>query len=97
MTLEHRHPERTYPLASVTVGEVPAEPELSKQFEVLRTNADKTAERYRLNRYRDVAPDKTLAFVAEMDMGVPDGPIVYSCPMHPEVMSADEGTCPDCG
>lgn len=97
VTLEHRHPERIYPLALVTVGEIPAEPELSKQFEVLRTNADMTGERDRLNRYRDVAPDKTLAFVAEMDMGVPDGPIVYSCPMHPEVISADEGTCPSCG
>jgi FtsP/CotA-like multicopper oxidase with cupredoxin domain len=97
VTLEHRHPERTYPLASVTVGEGAAEPQLSQQFEVLRTNADMTAERDRLDRYRDVAPDKTLAFVAEMDMGVPEGPIVYSCPMHPEVVSADEGTCPSCG
>ena len=97
VTLEHRHPERTYPLASVAVGGAPAEPELSKQFEVLRTNADMTAERDRLVQYRHVAPDKTLAFVAEMDMGVPDGPVVYSCPMHAEVISADEGTCPDCG
>ena len=67
---------------------------LSKEFELLRTNADLTAERDRLDRYRDVAPDKTLAFVAEMDMGVPEGPIVYSCPMHPEVISAEEGTAP---
>jgi FtsP/CotA-like multicopper oxidase with cupredoxin domain len=97
VTLEHRHPERTYSLASVTVGETLAEPDLREQFEALRTNADMTAERSRLERYRDVAPDKTLAFVAEMDMGVPDGPIVYSCPMHPDVVSADEGTCPHCG
>ena len=97
VTIGHRHPERTSSLASVTVGETPAEPELSKQFEELRTNADMTAERDRLDRYRNAAPDKTLAFVAEMDMGVPDGPIVYSCPMHPDVVSADEGTCPKCG
>jgi FtsP/CotA-like multicopper oxidase with cupredoxin domain len=97
VTLEHRHPERTYPLASVTVGERPAEPDLRKHFEVLRTNADMTAERNRLDRYREAAPDKTLAFVAEMDMGVPEGPIVYACPMHPDVVSADEGTCPRCG
>jgi DNA-directed RNA polymerase subunit RPC12/RpoP len=65
---------------------------------VLRTSADMTRERDRLNRYRDVAPDKTLAFVAEMDMGIPDGPVVYSCPMHPgDVVRAEEGTCPDCG
>ncbi|WP_165556010.1 multicopper oxidase family protein [Kribbella pittospori] len=97
VTLEHRHPERTYPLASVTVRETAAEPELTKQFEVLRTNADMTAERDRLDRYRAVAPDKTLAFVAEMDMGVPDGPIVYSCPMHSEVITSDQGRCPHCG
>jgi FtsP/CotA-like multicopper oxidase with cupredoxin domain len=96
-TLEHRSPQRTYRLASVTVGQAPAEPDLSKQFEVLRTNADMTAERHRLDRYRDSPPDKTLAFVAEMDMGVPDGPIVYSCPMHPDVVGAEEGTCPKCG
>jgi len=97
VTLEHRNPQRTYPLASVTVGGAPAEPDLSQQFQVLRSNADMTAERRRLDRYRDLPPDKTLAFVAEMDMGVPDGPLVYSCPMHPEVVSADEGTCPKCG
>jgi FtsP/CotA-like multicopper oxidase with cupredoxin domain len=97
VSLEHRHPERTYPLASVTVGEKPAEPDLRKQFELLRTNADMTAERTRLDRYREAAPDKTLAFVAEMDMGVPDGPVVYSCPMHSDVVSAEEGTCPHCG
>jgi FtsP/CotA-like multicopper oxidase with cupredoxin domain len=97
VTLQHRHPERTYSLGSVTVGEAPAEPDLSKQFGVLRTNADMTAERDRLVQYRDVAPDKTLAFVAEMDMGVPDGPVVYSCPMHSEVITADQGRCPHCG
>jgi hypothetical protein len=32
VTLEHRHPERTYPLASVTVGEGAAEPDLREQF-----------------------------------------------------------------
>ena len=54
VSFEHRHPERTYPLASVTVGETPAEPELSKQFEVLRTTRH-DSERDRLVQYRDVA------------------------------------------
>jgi len=34
-----------------------------------------------------------------MDMGAPegDGPVVYSCPMHPEVVSEEPGHCPECG
>ena len=45
------------------------------------------AERERLAPYLDAAPDKTLVFVAEMDMGVPEGAAVYTCPMHPEVVA----------
>ncbi|TWD83027.1 FtsP/CotA-like multicopper oxidase with cupredoxin domain [Kribbella amoyensis] len=97
VTLEHRHPERTYPLASVTVRDTPAEPALSEQFEVLRTNADLTAERDRLRRYREVAPDKTLAFVAEMDLGEPGGATTYTCPMHLDVVSDAPDRCPQCG
>jgi FtsP/CotA-like multicopper oxidase with cupredoxin domain len=33
-----------------------------------------------------------------MDMGVPEGvPVVYVCPMHPEVVSDEPGSCPKCG
>ena len=49
------------------------------------------AERERIAPYLDAAPDKTLAFVAEMDMGVPEGPVVYACPMHPEVVREEPG------
>jgi hypothetical protein len=27
----------------------------------------------------------------------PGGNVVYTCPMHPEVMSNEPGTCPKCG
>src|SRR6185436_7462869 len=33
-----------------------------------------------------------------MDMGVPEGAdVIYVCPMHPEVVSAEPGSCPKCG
>jgi len=99
LALEHHNPGRVYRLAAIAVGEERAEPSLENEFERLRTNADLAAERDRIAPYLEVEPDKTLAFVAEMDLGVPegDGPIVYACPMHPEVMSEEPGKCPECG
>jgi FtsP/CotA-like multicopper oxidase with cupredoxin domain len=99
VTLEHHTPERVYPLAAIEVSEERAEPSLDKQFERLRTNADMVALREEITPYLDAEPDKTLAFLAEMDMGVPEGegPIVYACPMHPEVVSEEPAHCPKCG
>jgi FtsP/CotA-like multicopper oxidase with cupredoxin domain len=99
LVLEHRTPERTYRLVSIRVGDEQAEPSLTEQYEVLRTNRDMAAERERLVAYFDAEPDKTLGFLAEMDMGVPegDGPVIYSCPMHPEVVREEPGHCPECG
>ena len=95
--LEHHHPDRCYTLATITVDEKQAAPSLAEQFEIRRSNADMVAERDRIVPFLAAAPDKTLAFVAEMDMGVPEGAVVYTCPMHPEVVSAEEGSCPQCG
>jgi len=97
LTLEHRTPERTYPLAAIDVDVQQAEPALAEQFAVLRQNAEWVAERERLAAYFDAPPDKTLAFVAEMDMGTPEGPVVYACPMHSHVVSDAPGRCPECG
>jgi FtsP/CotA-like multicopper oxidase with cupredoxin domain len=99
LTLEHQTPGRVYPLASIRVSDDRAEPSLDEQFEVLRTNADMVAERERIAPYIDAQPDKVLAFIAEMDMPAPEGggPVVYSCPMHPEVVSEEQGHCPECG
>jgi FtsP/CotA-like multicopper oxidase with cupredoxin domain len=98
-TLEHLTPERTYRLAGITVTQDAANPPLLQQAEELRRDPELTAERERLAAYFAAEPDKRLAFIAEMDMGVPegDGPVVYGCPMHPEVMSEEPGHCPECG
>jgi FtsP/CotA-like multicopper oxidase with cupredoxin domain len=97
LELQHVTPERTYRLATVTVRDEPAEPALGDRFGELRTNPDLAAERERVTAYFAAEPDKVLAFVAEMDLGAPEGPVVYTCPMHPDVVQDEPGRCPQCG
>ena len=96
LTLEHQTPERTYSLATITVSADEAAP-LDQQYENLRSNPEWVTEREQLAPFLYAPPDKTLAFVAEMDMGTPEGRVVYACPMHPEVVSDEPGKCPQCG
>ncbi len=99
LTLEHRTPERVYPLASIAVSDDQVEPPLADDFEALRTNSDMASQRERIAPYLEAEPDKVLALLAEMDIGEPEGdePTTYSCPMHPEVVSEEAGHCPKCG
>jgi FtsP/CotA-like multicopper oxidase with cupredoxin domain len=97
LTVEHRTPEQTYSLASIDVRAEPATPSLVEQFKTLRHNPEWVAERERLAPYFEAPPDKTLALVAEMEMATPEAPVVYTCPMHPDVVSDEPASCPKCG
>src|SRR5438034_5250912 len=70
LALEHRTPERTYRLASIVVTDEPPEPSHAAEFARLRTNRDTAELRNRIEPFLKAEPDKTLSFVAEMDMGV---------------------------
>jgi FtsP/CotA-like multicopper oxidase with cupredoxin domain len=100
VALEHRTPHRTYRLGTINIDSERAEPWLVTRFAELRTNAEIAAERTRRAGYLAAEPDKTLALVAEMDVAEPDLPpgatLAYTCPMHPEVNSAEPGKCPRC-
>ncbi|HEV8451172.1 MAG TPA: multicopper oxidase family protein [Gaiellales bacterium] len=95
--LEHRTPEHTYRLGTITVSDEQATPSLTEEFSRLRHNPEWAEERKRIAPYVDAEPDKTLGFIAEMDMGEPEGDVVYACPMHADVVSDEPGHCPKCG
>jgi FtsP/CotA-like multicopper oxidase with cupredoxin domain len=97
LTVEHRTPNRIYRLATVRVTDEAADPSFAEQFHSLRTNGDMVAERARIASFFDAEPDKVVSFLAEMNMDPPEGPLVYVCPMHPDVVSDEPATCPKCG
>ena len=98
LELQHKTPERTYTLASISVIDERPEQSFADEFARPRSNPDMAELRERIEPFLQAPPDKTLSFVAEMDMGIPEGvPVVYVCPMHPDVVSEEPGSCPKCG
>src|SRR5947199_2620850 len=97
--LEHRTPDHVYDLGAFSVAGSSCS-DAAASFEELRVDPQLTAEHRSIDRDIERPPDKVLAFVASMPLLYGDdvSPATsYACPMHPEVTSAEPGTCPKCG
>jgi FtsP/CotA-like multicopper oxidase with cupredoxin domain len=98
--LEHRTPDHTYELGTIGVSDEPIEQSFSREFERLRTDPELAAERARIDTELQRPPDKTLAFESLMPLLYGDQGTAassWTCPMHPDVVSAEPGSCPSCG
>ena len=96
--LEHRPPGDTYDLGSFTVTGTSTGTGASS-FDVLRTDRELTAERETLGADLEREPDEVLGFTALMPLlyGAGDTQASsYTCPMHPEIVRTEPGTCPKC-
>ena len=98
--LQHRTPGHTYELGTISVTDEAVEQSFAREFERLRTDPELAAERARIDTELQRPPDKTLAFESLMPLLYGDQDTAaasWTCPMHPEVVSAEPGTCPTCG
>lgn len=97
--LTHTTPDREHSLAVIDVRSgTPAG--AARSFDTLREAPELVAERNDFPRWLSAEPDKVLGLVATMDdpaAHTADGPVTYTCPMHPEVTSSTPARCPKCG
>jgi FtsP/CotA-like multicopper oxidase with cupredoxin domain len=100
VALEHRTPDHSYELGTISVSGEPIEQSFLREFEQLRTSTELAAERARVDTERGRPPDKTLAFESLMPLLYGDqdtAASAWTCPMHPDVVANEPGACPSCG
>jgi FtsP/CotA-like multicopper oxidase with cupredoxin domain len=98
--VQHRTPGHTYDLGTIVVGDEPIGQSFGRDFELLRTNSELAAERARVEAAHNEAPDRSLAFESLMPLLYSDQTAAassWTCPMHPDVIAHEPGTCPSCG
>ena len=98
--LEHRTPDRVYDLGGFAVTAEGTGGAAAASFPHLRSDPELLQERRSITDDVTRAPDKTLAFVSQMPLLYGEGAPVassYVCPMHPDVLASEPGTCPKCG
>jgi FtsP/CotA-like multicopper oxidase with cupredoxin domain len=99
--LAHRTPDRTYTLGTIAVTDPGKSVSIVEGFEKLRTSDELTRWRTQLDAHVERRPDKALAFKSLMPLLYGDANTTtaqtYTCPMHPDVVATEPGTCPQCG
>lgn len=101
--IEHTSPERNYRLGAVTVADAPTATSYAASFDQLHSNEALAPERARIDTDLRRPADKTLVLDAEMPLlyGTTSDQTAaaqtWTCPMHPDIIRNEPGTCPKCG
>ncbi len=91
LTLEHRTPDRDYPLASITVAGKSVTPSLQAAYDLLREAPELAVQRQQLGAWLAAPPDKTLALIASMDMSQEGAPVMSHGASHEHGVAEEHG------